>query len=338
MSDDKVRWGVLGVARIFERRMAPAFAAARNAELFGIASRSADKAKDAATRHGIARHFASYDALLADTEIDAVYIPLPNNQHREWTLRAIEAGKHVLCDKPAALSFADASFMADAAHAANLRLMEGFMWRHHPQHSRVREIVSSGEIGSVAHFRGVFTYPATFDPNNIRWQKGAGGGALLDVGVYPVNAARYHFDAEPVAVFAVSRWHEESGVDLHTIGTLEFADGKTASITGGLDQAFASRYEIVGERGSITAERAFQVGESGVTLTIRIGDTDTHTESFPHINHYVREIEDFSACILDPLLPLAPGENGAAQARVIEALQQSARTGRRIVLAEGTSL
>jgi predicted dehydrogenase len=316
--------------------MAPAFQAARNAELVGIASRSLEKAEASAQRHQIPRFFGSYDALLADDEIEAVYIPLPNDQHREWSLRAMEAGKHVLCDKPAALTYSDALLMADTARAAHLRLMEGFMWRHHPQHARIREIIAGGEIGVPIHFRGVFTYPATPDLSNIRWQKLAGGGALWDVGVYPVNAARYHFAVEPVAVQAVSRWDDATGIDVHTVAILEFPEGRTAVITAGFDQAFASRYEIVGDKGSITAERGFQVGEKGVQLTLRVGDSDVHTESFPHLNQYTREIEDFSACIRDETLTLAPGEDGVAQAAVCEALMRAMTERRRVTLSEIT--
>ena len=286
----KVRWGVFRASRIFERRMAPAFKTARNAELVAIASRTAEKAQASAEQHGIPHAFGSYDALLADPDIGAVYIPLPNNQHREWTLRALEAGKHVLCDKPAALSYGDAVLMADTAHSANLRLLEGFMWRHHPQHSRIRELVAEGVIGDVVHFRGVFAYPAVRDGNNIRSrQQEAGGGAFMDVGVYPVNAARYHFDAEPVAVYAVwKNTDPEFGIDVNTVGVLEFADGRTASITCGFDQAFASRYEIVGDKGSITAERGFQIGEKGVTVTIRLGNSEIKTEDVPHLDQYMR--------------------------------------------------
>ncbi|MDX1932485.1 MAG: Gfo/Idh/MocA family oxidoreductase [Capsulimonadales bacterium] len=330
-----VRWGVLGTARIFERRMAPAFAAARNAELIAIASRSEEKAAASAQRHGIPRAFGSYDTLLADDEVEAVYIPLPNDQHREWTLRALEAGKHVLCDKPAALTYADAALMSDTAAAKNLRLMEGFMWRHHPQHARIREIIEGGELGTIVHFRGAFTYPAVRDRNNIRWQA-AGGGAFWDVGVYPVNAARFHFGGEPVAVQAVARRDDETGIDLHTVGILEWAEGRTASFVCGFDQAFASTYTVIGDRGSVTAERGFQIGESGVDLTIRIGDSEIRTEHFPHLLQYAREIEDFSACIRDVSLSLTPGEDGRAQAAVTEALARAARERRTVEISEIT--
>ncbi|GAB4452323.1 MAG: Gfo/Idh/MocA family oxidoreductase [Armatimonadaceae bacterium] len=331
---ETVRWGTLGCARVFNRRMVPGFhAAAGVAELLAVSSRSLEKARETAAQHNIPRAYGSYEELLADSEIDAVYIPLPNDLHAEWTIRALEAGKHVLCDKPAALTYADARRMAETAQHRNLRLMEGFMWRHHPQHQRVRELLDSGAIGPLTHFRGAFTYPAAPDPSNIRWQKDKGGGSLLDVGVYPVNAARYFFGEEPVAVQAVSRLDDTTGVDRHTAALLEWVDGRTASTIGGFDQVFTTRYELVGETGSITAERAFQVGEAGVTLTIRRGD-DVQTEFFPHTDQYGEEIAHFSRCVRNPELPLSPGEDGSAQTLVVEAIHRAMHEKRRVRLNE----
>lgn len=334
---EPVRWGVLGCARVFERRMVPGFrGAAEAAALIAVASRSEEKARACAERHGIPRAFGSYDALLADPEIEAVYIPLPNDQHREWTLRALAAGKHVLCDKPGALSYADAREMAQAARAAGLRLMEGFMYRHHPQHARIAEVVASGEVGEVTHFRGTFAYPAAPDPANIRWQRERGGGAFLDVGVYPLNAARLHFGAEPVAASAVFTLDLATGVDKHSVALLEFEDGRTAVIEGGFDQVFTSRYELAGGAGVVTAERGFQVGEAGVTATVRTGDppAGVRAENFPHVDQWAREIEHFSRCVRDPARPLAPGEDGEAQAAAVEAVLRSAAERRRVEIAE----
>ena len=331
-----VRWGVLGCARVFERRMSPGFrAASDSAELVAVASRSREKAEDVAQRHGAARAYGSYDALLADPDIEAVYLPLPNDQHCRWTLRALESGKHVLCDKPGALTYADAVRMADASRSAGLRLMEGFMYRHHPQHALVAEIVRAGEIGALVHFVGDFTYPAAYDSVNIRWNPAQGGGALLDTGVYPLNAARYFYQAEPVAVTAVSRRDPSTGVDLHTVLLMEWEDGRTATVQGAFDQVFTTRYELRGERGAITAERAFQSGEAGVRIHVRVGD-ETRVETLPHVDPYGLEIAHFSACVRDPAFTMTPGEDGTAQARVVEAALRSAREHRRVEIAEVT--
>jgi predicted dehydrogenase len=331
---EPVRWGVLGIASIFERRMVPAFAAASNAHVVAVASRSLDKANEAARKHDIPAAFGSYEELLRSPDIEAVYIPLPNDLHAEWTLEALARGKHVLCDKPAALSFADATRMSRAAQAAALRLMEGFMFRHHPQHARVAEIIASGEIGNVAHFRGTFTYAAEErHRSTYRFNPAQGGGALFDVGVYPLNAVRLHFGTEPLAVSATAAFDASSGVDQRILVLGEWADGRTAVVEGGFDQTFTSRYEIAGDKGVVTTERAFQAGDGPITLFVRNGD-DVRTETIPGTNQYVREIEHFSACVRDPQKPLAPGENGAAQARVVEAVRRSLVEKRRVAVAE----
>ena len=314
--------------------MAPAFAQAADNQVVAIASRQREKADACAARHGIPRAHGSYEALLADPDVEAVYVPLPNHLHAEWTLRALDAGKHVLCDKPAALTFADASRMAEAARRAERRLMEGFMYRHHPQHARVAEIVGSGDIGEPVHFRGTFTFPADArHRDTYRFRPDEGGGALFDVGVYPLNAARLHFGAEPIAVVAGAAIDAASGVDRHLVGVLEFDNGRTATVEGGFDQTFTIRYEIAGAGGVVTTERAFQPGDAPVTLTIRKGD-DVRTETVAGTNHYAREIEHFGACVRDPARPLWPGEDGAAQARVAEALRRSIAERRRVEVAE----
>lgn len=329
-----VRWGVLGVASIFERRMVPAFAAASNAQVVAVASRSLDKANEAARKHGIPAAFGSYEELLRSPEIEAVYIPLPNDLHAEWTLKALARGKHVLCDKPAALSFADATRMANAAQDVGLRLMEGFMFRHHPQHARIAEIIAAGEIGNVAHFRGTFTYAAEKrHRSTYRFNRAQGGGALFDVGVYPLNTVRLSFGAEPLAVSTIAAPDAASGVDKRILVLLEWSDGRTAVVEGGFDQTFTSRYEIAGDKGVVTTERAFQPGDGPVTLSVRQGD-DVRTETVAGANQYVREIEHFGACVRDPRKSLTPGEDGVAQARVVEAVRRSLAERRRVVIAD----
>jgi xylose dehydrogenase (NAD/NADP) len=321
---DDVRFGVLGCARVFERRMAPALKSAGNAALHAVASRTLEKAQATAEKHGVARAYGNYDALLADPDIEAVYIPLPNDQHAEWTVKALAAGKHVLCDKPLALSVAEAEWMAGAAAASGLRLMEGFMYRHHPQHQKVFEVLRSGAIGEPVHFRGIFTYPATADHAGIRWNPAQGGGAFLDVGVYPLNAARWLLGSEPTEAKALAVRDSGTGVDIHTAALLAFPNNCTASLIGGFDQAFTSRYELVGREGSITAERAFQVGESGVRVLVRANNSDTEEVFFfEHQDQFKLEVEHFAACVRDPQKSLEPGEDGVAQARA-QALVQSA--------------
>ncbi|MFM7322326.1 MAG: Gfo/Idh/MocA family protein [Armatimonadota bacterium] len=325
---EPVRWGVLGCARVFERRMVPAFGRVDEAHLVAVASRDRAKAEAVAGRHGIPNAFGDYAALLADPGIDAVYLPLPNDLHARWVLEALAAGKHVLCDKPMVLTVDDAVRCAETARARGLRLMEGFMYRHHPQHARVRQLVSEGAIGRPVRFSGVFAYCATPDHAGIRWDPARGGGALTDVGVYTVDAARMLFDDEPEGALCVATMDTDTGVDLHSDGVLTFTEGRSATFSCGFDQAFASRYEIVGTEGSIEATRAFQVGEVGVALRIRTGGGDAvHEETFPHFDHWAQEIRHFCACVRDPAQPLSPGEDGVAQARVLEALRRSIASG-----------
>jgi predicted dehydrogenase len=224
--------------------------------------------------------------------------------------------------------------MASAASRAELRLQEGFMYRHHPQHIRLREIIASGAIGEPVHIHASCSYLADLSNRaNIRWNPDQGGGALLDVGVYPVNAARLYFGAEPIAVFAAAIPDAETGVDLHTSAVLEFDGGRTATIVGGFDQAFSTRLDIRGTKGTASSSRAFQVGESGVQLSVSVSD-DLSTESFPHCDQYALEVEHFTACIQNPEKPLQPAEDGALQARVTEALCRSAAENRRVLLEE----
>lgn len=305
--------------------MAPALKRAGNAVLHAVASRSQEKATATAQRHGAAKAYGSYEALLADSEIEAVYIPLPNDQHAEWTVKALAAGKHVLCDKPLALSVAEAEWMVGAASASGLRLMEGFMYRHHPQHQKVFEVLRSGAIGEPVHFRGIFTYPATADHAGIRWNPAQGGGAFLDVGVYPLNAARWLFGSEPTEAKALAVRDVATGVDIHTAALLAFSSGRTASLVAGFDQAFTSRYELIGREGSIVAERAFQVGESGVRVIVKANNSDTEEVFFfEHVDQFQLEVEHFAACVRDPQLSLEPGEDGVLQARAQELVRSAA--------------
>lgn len=316
-----VRWGVLGCARVFERRMVPGFTSAPNAELIAVASRTEDKAKATAEKHGIPRAYGSYEALLEDPELDAIFIPLPNDLHAEWTQKALEAGKHVLCDKPLALSVEDAEAGAALARANGLRLMEGFMFRHHPQHARIHALIAAGLIGTPTRFEASFCYPAARDLTNIRYQAERGGGALLDVGVYGINAARWYL-GEPDGGHVFSKFDEEAEVDTASLISLHFPGNELASIACSFGEAFSSTYTVIGSEGRIMAERGFQIGEKGVAIRIRAHNSDDETiETFPHLDQYALEIEHFSACVQNPSKTLEPGEDGVAQARVIEALR-----------------
>src|SRR5690606_5282482 len=218
---EPVRWGVIGCASIAMRKVLPAMKQASNCDILAIASRDPAKAAAAAAELDIERHYGSYESLLADPDVEAVYVPLPNHLHAEWTVKAAEAGKHVLCEKPLALTAAEATTMVDACERAGVSLMEAFMYRLHPQWVRARELVESGRIGELCAIEASFAYHNT-DPANIRNIAEMGGGALMDIGCYPVNVARMMFGGEPADVHAAIRRDPTFGTDILTTVLLDF--------------------------------------------------------------------------------------------------------------------
>src|SRR5262249_10572197 len=240
----KLRWGILGVAGI-NNRILPSFPRARNAELRAIASRSLDKAKAAATAAGIPVAHGSYEALLNDPSIDAVYIPLPNTLHDKWTRMAAERGKHIWCEKPLCPTAAEAQALVEFCKVKRVKLMEGFMWPHHPRTQQLRRFLDSGGIGEVRRVSGAFTFPMRpLDPNNIRLKPELGGGGLLDVGCYPVYGIRWAFGAEPVKAYATATYY--NGVDIEMNAILWLADGRMATFDCGFTLPFRRWLEIVG--------------------------------------------------------------------------------------------
>ena len=222
-----LRWGILSTADIARKKVIPGIQKAERCEVVAIASRDAANARSVADELGIATAHGSYEALLADDGVDAVYIPLPNHLHAEWTIAAARAGKHVLCEKPLAMTAADAARMVDACEEAGVRLMEAFMYRVHPSWVAVREIVASGRIGRLSSVQSWFSY-YNDDPTNIRNQLDAGGGALFDIGCYTVNLSRMLFGSEPVAVHASMTRDPATGVDTTASAILEFVEGVAA--------------------------------------------------------------------------------------------------------------
>jgi len=239
----KLRWGILGVAKINERLL-PAFAKARNAELVGIASRSLAKAQEAAKAAGIPKAFGSYEALLDDPGIDAIYNPLPNTMHDEWTRKAADRGKHVLCEKPLTPTARECEELVAYCKDKKIKLMDGFMWPHHPRTAQMKAFMVAGKIGRVERVTAAFTFQLPMDPANIRLQSGTAGGSLLDVGCYPVYGIRWAFGEEPVRVWAAARYR--FGVDVAMNATLWFADGRMASFDCGFVHPFRQWFEIVG--------------------------------------------------------------------------------------------
>ena len=225
MQQDKLKWGVLSTANIGRVAVNPAIQASSNGELVAVASRDLETARLFAEKAEIPKSYGSYEELLADPGIDAIYNPLPNSLHSDWTIRAAEAGKHILCEKPLALNALECQEMADAAERCGVRMMEAFMYRFHPQTEKVLQLVRGGTIGEVSVIRSCFTFRLT-DPTNIRLDPILGGGSLMDVGCYCVNVSRTVAAGEPVEVQAFAQW-ASSGVDEQMSGTLRF---QTASL------------------------------------------------------------------------------------------------------------
>jgi xylose dehydrogenase (NAD/NADP) len=322
-----VAWGILGCARIAERALIPAIQGASNARLAGIAARDARRAREWADRFGIPKSYEDYAALISDPEIDAVYIPLPNHLHAEWTIRAAEAGKHVLCEKPLALTEDEARTMFGAADKAEILLMEAFMYRFHLQIEKTLDLVRAGEIGDIRAFRSAFTFQMTSGPEDYRWNPEMGGGALYDVGCYPVSAARTVFGEEPVSVFAKARRHHGNGIDLAMSLLVEFSGGRHALLDCAVDTQFQSWFEIAGTRGRITLPRAYSPRNQDVSIHI-LKDTVADMILIPSTNPYIRMIEHFGEGILRGN-PLRYGaEDALGNARIIDAAFRSSRGGR----------
>jgi len=317
-------WGVLGVANIGVRAVIPAIQRARRSRLVAIASRTESRAREAAQRIGISRAYGSYDALLQDPQVQAIYIPLPNSLHREWTIRSAEAGKHVLCEKPLALTVADCEEMIAACRAHGVVLMEAFMYRFHPRTRRVAQLVTEGAIGDPRLVRASFTFRIR-DPANIRLQPDLGGGALYDVGCYTVNVSRMIL-GEPREV-AASGHIGTSGVDETLAGLLRFEGDRLAVIDCGLMASRREEYELVGADGRLMVPVAFLPGTADAEIHLVKG-TDRTVMSIPGTDEYQAMIEHFEDVVLSGAPLELPPADASANLKVIEALLRSFRTRR----------
>lgn len=323
---DVVRWGVLGTARFAQSRWIPALLKTPGAIPAAIASRDADRAREAAGRFGFARACGSYEDLLADPGIDAVYIPLPNGLHCRWAVQAAEAGKHVLVEKPAAASLAEAREMASAAGRAGVRLMEAFMPRHHERWRRLRQLVDEGVIGIPRLIQGDFCFTLD-DPHNARWDPEQAGGALADVGCYVVNGARYILGQEPVWAFGQARDTDERGVDSTFNGSLEFEWGSMNFLCS-FETGFHQSFTVLGTEGSLELNAPWTARQPPLFLHIHSRSGESCDEEFPEGDQYVEMIRHFQGCIRDPDKPLWPAEDGLAQAAALDALRRSAMSNR----------
>jgi len=323
MVEQKLKWGVLGTANIGRAAVIPAIRRSNNGQVIGAASRSEEKARAFADNLGIPQAYGSYEALLAAKDIKAIYIPLPNSLHREWTIKAAEAGKHVLCEKPLALNAAECEEMAAAAAQNNVVLMEAFMYRFHPQTQKVLELIRDGAIGEPRLIYATFTFRLS-NPANIRLQPDLGGGSLMDVGCYCVNISRTLAGVEPVEVQAYANWGK-TGVDEQMVGTLRFADGLLAQFDCALTLERREFYQVAGPEGHIEVPSAFLPGTGDTTIYECHGRQGATTHAISGVDEYQLMVEHFADCVLhNKPVRYSPAE-AAANMQVIEALYRSAR-------------
>jgi predicted dehydrogenase len=328
---DSVRWGILSVSGHYALRVHGPLTRLGEASAAAIASRDAGKAAAAAARLGIPRSYGSYGELVADPGIDAVYIPLPNNLHAEWAIAALDAGKHVLCEKPMAMDPTQARAMASRARERGLLLMEAFMYKFHPQWVRAAEIVASGEIGRLRATHAWFSY-SNADPANIRNRTETGGGALYDIGCYAVSTARFLAAAagigEPGRALALVERDGASGTDVLSTGILDFGPGGPRSSFHVSTRAFPSqRVEVLGDKGALSIRIPFNMyadvpAELEVTTgvgsrTVRLGPAD----------QYGLMLSAFSRAILDGKSAPVPPEDGVAGMAALDALFRSGKSG-----------
>jgi D-xylose 1-dehydrogenase (NADP+, D-xylono-1,5-lactone-forming) len=326
-----VRLGVLSAANIGRKVVIPSILRAENAELVALASSGdAGAAFLRETELDIRLH-GSYDALLADHEVDAVYIPLPNHLHAEWSKRAADAGKHVLCEKPAALDAAETVDMIEHCVARGVVWMEAFMYRYHPQWAAVRRLLDEGAVGELRTVRSVFTFTVR-DSTNIRRRPEYGGGSLYDVGAYCVNVSRWMFGRPPVAVTGTSQPSPE-GVDEDFLGVLDFGSGQSAQFVSSLSQPYRHQVELLGTEGTITVPQAFVLRSDDVAIEHTDADGETRSIPVGGDDEYRLEVEDFARCVSEGSQPeVVSHEDTLWNMRTIDALYASAREDRAVKL------
>jgi D-xylose 1-dehydrogenase (NADP+, D-xylono-1,5-lactone-forming) len=329
-SQTKLRWGILGAARINERLM-PAIINTANAELVAIGSRRAGAAAETLAKYAPCQQgvkiYDTLEAVLENDEVQAVYIPLANKEHAVWTLRAIEAGKHVLCEKPLALTVADIDAIAAAAQRKNVKVMEGFMYRFHPQHARVLEIIDSGIIGDVRSVRASYSFmmrPARM--YRLVDDVEHGGGAMWDIGCYAIHSLRLFFQQEPIAVTAMAKYID-SGADISSSGILDYGDGKFAQFDFSFERARRCEYEIVGTKGGIKCHIVWQLPGDVPVISWWTEAGQQSEERLPVANHFELEIAHFSHCVLSNTAPELSLADAKSNCRTILAALQSSKQG-----------
>jgi predicted dehydrogenase len=322
----KVRWGVLGVARIATEKVIPAMQRGEWSDVVAIASRDRGKAEQAAAQLGIPKAYGSYEELLRDPEVEAIYNPLPNHLHVHWSIQATGAGKHVLCEKPIAMNVAECRSLMEARDRTGVKIGEAFMVRTHPQWLRARELVLSGEVGALRAVIGAFSY-FNRDPKNIRNVPEFGGGSLMDIGCYPITTSRFLFGEEPARAMGLVERDPDMGTDRLTSAILDFPSGQSV-FSCSTQLAPYQRMQILGTRGRIEIEIPFNAPPDRPTrLWVDIGGI-LRTEEFPVCDQYTIQGDRFSQAIRENREVPVSLEDAIRNMAVIGALFRSAKTGK----------
>lgn len=323
---NKAKWGILGTANIAEKALIPGIRNSDSSELYAVGSRDGTRAKGFAKEFEIPESYGTYEGLLDDPRVEFVYIPLPNHLHHEWTIKSVKKGKHVLCEKPLGTSTGEVREMFEAAKDNDVKLMEAFMYRFHPQVLRVKELIDQGEIGEPKFFRGAFSFPLVDQDreDDIRWKEEMGGGSLLDLGTYSINTARYLFDDEPLRVFARSSYHPDHTADAETQAIMEFPGDKTATFDSSFLLDNRANYEIVGSSGAIRSFDAYAPGRyKRLNVGIERGNSK-EVETVRGVDEYSLEVDDIVGAASEDRKPQITRKDSINQARVLDAVKESA--------------
>jgi predicted dehydrogenase len=322
----KIRWGILSTAKIGREKVIPAMQLGKYSHIVAIASGNKEQAASIAAQHNIAQVYNGYDALLTDPEIDAVYIPLPNHLHVPWAIKALQAGKHVLCEKPIALSAAEAEELAQAAQQyPHLKIMEAFMYRFHPQWRAVKKLVNDGSIGQLKTIQSFFSYYNT-DPNNIRNKKELGGGGLMDIGCYPISLSRFIFDKEPIRAFGLIDLDPAFQTDSLASAVLDFGTG-SASFTCSTQSAPYQRVNIIGTIARIEIEMPFNPAPDASARIWLHSKESSREIIFDAADQYTLQGDLFSLAILNNEAVPTALTDAVNNMKVIEAIFESAKEG-----------
>ncbi len=320
-----VKWGVLSAAKIGLEKVIPAMIQSELCEIVGLASRDAERARAATAKLGIPNAYGSYEAMLADPEIEAVYNPLPNHLHVDWTIKALEAGKHVLCEKPVGVDSADARRLVEATHSyPDLKVMEAFMYRFHPQWVEAKKRVDAGAIGELKSIQSYFSY-FNDDPGNIRNLYERGGGGLLDIGCYCVSLSRYLFGRAPDRALGVVERDPDLRIDRMTSGILDFSSG-TSSFTCSTQLSYYQRVQITGTKGRIEIEIPFNAPPDRQTRIWLETESGIEEISFPICDQYTLQGDAFSKSILEDRPVPTPLSDAVENLEVVDALFASSES------------